>query len=74
MPLITRQSSTRGLPRVSVGRYARMRANCGSDSQKYSRTHYSFLPETGNHKPLKLTTILWVQTLTNAGFPIATVT
>ncbi len=37
MPLITQRSSTRGLPRVSVGRCGLIRANCLSVSQKQSR-------------------------------------
>jgi len=36
MPLITRRSSTRALPRVSVGRYGDSRANCASVSQNKS--------------------------------------
>src|SRR4051812_29232930 len=37
MPLITRRSSTRGLPLVPVGRWGAIRANCLSVSQKWSR-------------------------------------
>src|SRR5215203_5515403 len=37
MPLITRRSSTRGLPLVSAGRCDAIRANCLSVSQKWSR-------------------------------------
>ena len=49
MPLMTRRSSTRGLPRVSVGRCGSSRANWRSLSQKWSRSNGGLLPETLNH-------------------------
>jgi len=39
MPLITRRSSTRGLPRVSVGNSASSRANWSAVNQKQWRIH-----------------------------------
>jgi len=46
MPLITRRSSIRGLPRVPVERYGMSRANCRSFSQNCSRSIHSFPSET----------------------------
>jgi hypothetical protein len=50
IPLITRRSSTRGLPRVSVGRYGTRRSNCWSVSQKCTRSISGLPSETLNHK------------------------
>jgi hypothetical protein len=50
MPLITRRSSTRGLPRVSLGRSGASRANWSSVSQKPSRIIIRPPLETVNHK------------------------
>ena len=52
MPLITRRSSTRGLPRVSVGRCGSIFANCSSVSQKQSRFIAPSL-ESLNHETAK---------------------
>src|SRR5829696_500478 len=62
MPLITRRSSTRGLPRVSLGRCGSIFANCSSVSQNPSRF---IAPSTGsvNHETAKLAKPLWVRTL-----------
>src|SRR6187397_2869746 len=49
MPLMTRRSSTRGLPRVSVGRSGASRENWSSVSQKQSRFIEGLLSETVNH-------------------------
>src|ERR687894_943395 len=46
MPLITRRSSTRGLPRVSVGRCGSIVAICSSVSQKRSIGSSSNSPES----------------------------
>src|SRR5215210_2727659 len=50
MPLITRRSSTRALPLVSVGRCGAIRANCLSVSQKWSRLIGVPPPNPVNHE------------------------
>ena len=50
MPLMTRQSSTRGLPRVSLGRSGLSFPNWAALSQKWSRIIYGLPSETVNHK------------------------
>ena len=54
MPLMTRRSSTRGLPRVSRGRCGLSRANWSFVSQKYPCSKRGFLPETLNHANISL--------------------
>src|ERR1700755_2768294 len=49
IPLMTRRSSTLGLPRVSLGRCALSRANCSSLSQKESRSINGLPSQTLNH-------------------------
>src|SRR5215469_2225950 len=49
IPLMTRRSSTLGLPRVSLGRCGLSRANCSSLSQKESRSITGLPSETLNH-------------------------
>src|SRR5215470_17849557 len=49
IPLMTRRSSTLGLPRVSLGKCGLSRANCSSLSQKESRSINGLLSETLNH-------------------------
>src|SRR5690242_14470375 len=49
IPLMTRRSSTLGLPRVSLGRCGLSRANCSSLSQKESRSINGLPSETLNH-------------------------
>src|SRR5215469_3038036 len=49
IPLMTRRSSTLGLPRVSLGRCGLSRANCSSLSQKESRSIIGLPSETLNH-------------------------
>src|SRR5690606_23756538 len=63
MPLITRRSSTRGLPRVSVGRCGFNFANCSSVSQNWSRFIALLQSETVNHVTPLDETPLWVRTL-----------
>src|SRR5215472_7572772 len=46
IPLMTRRSSTLGLPRVSLGRCGLRRANCSSLSQKASRSINGLPSET----------------------------
>src|SRR5690242_16464115 len=48
IPLMTRRSSTLGLPRVSLGRCGLSRANCSSLSQKKSRSINGLPSETLN--------------------------
>src|SRR5690606_18244088 len=62
-PLITRRSSTRGLPRVSVGRCGFNFANCSSVSQNWSRFIALLQSETVNHVTPLDETPLWVRTL-----------
>src|SRR4051812_38020285 len=63
MPLITRRSSTRALPRVSVGRCGLIFENCAFVSQHWSRLIYASFPEAVNHATTLVPTFLWVQTL-----------
>ena len=49
-PLMTRRSSTRGLPLVSVGRSGSSRTNCMSFREKWFRTIVGLLSETVNYK------------------------
>ena len=50
MPLMTRQSSTRGLPRVSLGRSGLSFPNWAAVSQKWSRIIHGLPLQTVNHK------------------------
>ena len=50
IPLITRRSSTRGLPRVSLGKCGSFRANCPSVSQNWSRFICASSTEAVNYK------------------------
>src|SRR3954452_15912365 len=61
MPLITRRSSTRALPRVSVGRCGLIFENCAFVSQNWSRLIYASFSEVVNHATTLVPT-LWVQT------------
>src|SRR5436190_12759023 len=63
MPLITRRSSTRALPRVSVGRCGLIFENCAFVSQNWSRLIYASFSEAVNHATTLVPTLLWVQTL-----------
>src|SRR3954465_4923678 len=63
MPLITRRSSTRALPRVSVGRCGLIFENCAFVSQNWSRLIYASFSEAVNHATTFVPTLLWVQTL-----------
>src|SRR5881409_696026 len=63
MPLITRRSSTRALPRVSVGRCGLIFENCAFVSQNWSRLIYASFLEAVNHATRFVPTLLWVQTL-----------
>src|SRR3954464_1086512 len=63
MPLITRRSSTRALPRVSVGRCGLIFENCAFVSQNWSRLIYASFSEAVNHATTLVPTFLWVQTL-----------
>ncbi len=54
MPLITRRSSTRALPRVPVGRCGAIFANCASVSQKQSRSMHGLLRDPEAQKPFLL--------------------
>src|SRR3954465_13933390 len=63
MPLITRRSSTRGLPRVSVGRCGLIFENCAFVSQNWSRLIYGSFSEAVNHATTLVPTLLWVRTL-----------
>src|SRR4051812_9507383 len=70
MPLITRRSSTRALPRVSVGRCGLIFENCAFVSQNWSRLIYASFSEAVNHATTFVPTLLWVQTLSRL-FPIS---
>src|SRR5207253_2864273 len=71
MPLITRRSSTRALPRVSVGRCGLIFENCASVSQNWSRLIYASCSEAVNHATTLVQTLLWVQTLgPRVGLPL----
>src|SRR3954462_8073396 len=63
MPLITRRSSTRALPRVSVGRCGLIFENCAFVSQNWSRLIYASFSEAVNHAITFVPTLLWVRTL-----------
>src|SRR4051812_43468776 len=63
MPLITRRSSTRALPRVSVGRCGLIFENCAFVSQNWSRLIYASFSEAVNHATTFVPTLLWVRTL-----------
>src|SRR4051794_24736496 len=63
MALITRRSSTRALPRVSVGRCGLIFENCAFVSQNWSRLIYASFSEAVNHATTLVPTLLWVQTL-----------
>src|SRR3954463_5595517 len=63
MPLITRRSSTRALPRVSVGRCGLIFENCAFVSQNWSRLIYASFSEAVKHATTFVPTLLWVQTL-----------
>src|SRR5436305_12768951 len=63
MPLITRRSSTRALPRVSVGRCGLIFENCAFVSQNWSRLTYASFSEAVNHATTLVPTLLWVHTL-----------
>src|SRR3954453_6221457 len=63
MPLITRRSSTRALPRVSVGRCGLIFENCAFVSQTWSRLIYASFSEAVNHATTLVPTLLWVRTL-----------
>src|SRR3954470_3085642 len=67
MPLITRRSSTRALPRVSVGRCGLIFENCAFVSQNWSRLIYASFSEAVNHATTLVPTLLWVQTLVQIG-------
>src|SRR5205809_8130389 len=67
MPLITRRSSTRALPRVSVGRCGLIFENCAFVSQNWSRLIYASFSEAVNHATTFVPTLLWVQTLMQTG-------
>src|SRR5437764_10109109 len=67
MPLITRRSSTRALPRVSVGRCGLIFENCAFVSQNWSRLIYASFSEAVNHATTLVPTLLWVQTLVSRG-------
>src|SRR4051794_3604521 len=69
MPLITRRSSTRALPRVSVGRCGLIFENCAFVSQNWSRLIYASFPEAVNHATTFVPTLLWVRTLVNTFSP-----
>src|SRR3954447_20309786 len=64
MPLITRRSSTRALPRMSVGRCGLIFENCAFVSQNWSRLIYASFSEAVNHATTFVPTLLWVRTLT----------
>src|SRR3954469_24092026 len=66
MPLITRRSSTRALPRVSVGRCGLIFENCAFVSQHWSRLIYASFSEAVNHATTLVPTLLWVRTLGSA--------
>src|SRR4051794_27674245 len=66
MPLITRRSSTRALPRVSVGRCGLIFENCAFVSQNWSRLIYASFSEAVNHATTFVPTLLWVRTLAYA--------
>src|SRR5436305_10730802 len=68
MPLITRRSSTRALPRVSVGRCGLIFENCAFVSQNWSRLIYASFSEAVNHATTLVPTLLWVQTLVFIAF------
>src|SRR3954451_14212084 len=68
MPLITRRSSTRALPRVSVGRCGLIFENCAFVSQNWSRLIYASFSEAVNHAITFVPTLLWVRTL--GAFPV----
>src|SRR5213080_932217 len=70
MPLITRRSSTRALPRVSVGRCGLIFENCVFVSQNWSRLIYASFSEAVNHATTLVPTLLWVRTLNTAGLSI----
>src|SRR4051794_18457670 len=63
MALITRRSSTRALPRVSVGRCGLIFENCAFVSQNWSRLIYASFSEAVNHATTLVPTPLWVRTL-----------
>src|SRR4051794_11187908 len=63
MPLIKRRSSTRALPRVSVGRCGLIFENCAFVSQNWSRLIYASFSEAVNHATTFVPTLLWVRTL-----------
>src|SRR3954465_7614286 len=69
MPLITRRSSTRALPRVSVGRCGLIFENCAFVSQNWSRLIYASFSEAVNHATTFVPTLLWVQTLAHRRGP-----
>src|SRR4051812_6934173 len=68
MPLITRRSSTRALPRVSVGRCGLIFENCAFVSQNWSRLIYASFSEAVNHAITFVPTLLWVRTLGESGY------
>ena len=54
MPDSTRRSSTRGIPRVSVGKSGAIRAHCTSENQKKSATSNASPSGVLNHPPINL--------------------
>src|SRR5947199_6663152 len=67
MPLITRRSSTRALPRVSVGRCGLIFENCAFVSQNCSRLIYDSFSEAVNHATTLVPTLLWGPDPKNSG-------
>src|SRR4051794_6148702 len=57
------RSSTRALPRVSVGRCGLIFENCAFVNQNWSRLIYASFSEAVNHATTFVPTLLWVRTL-----------